>query len=88
MILLDYRKQNGKAYMLLSLSISPSDAITLNAVQNVVTNELPSGVSKQPCKNICESNQPATKADQHDLEYQFNHCVLQDESQNSDKWFS
>jgi hypothetical protein len=56
MLLLDYRKQNGKAYMLLSLSISPSDTITLNAVQNAFTTELPSGDAKQSWKIICEIN--------------------------------
>jgi hypothetical protein len=87
-LLMDIRKQNGKAYMLLSLSISPSDTITFNAVQNAVTTDLPSGDAKQAWKNICEINQPATKADQHDLEQQFNHGVLQDETQNPDKLFS
>jgi hypothetical protein len=83
-LLMDIREQNGKAYMLLSLSISPSDTITINAV----TADLPSGDAKQAWNNICEINQPATKADQHDLEQQFNHCILQDETQNPDKWFS
>jgi hypothetical protein len=88
MILMERRKQNGKAYMLLSLSISPSDTITFNAVQNAVSAYIPSGDVKQAWKNIFEINQPATKSDQHDLEQQFNHCVLQDETQNPDKWFS
>jgi hypothetical protein len=38
-LLMEIRKQNGKAYMLLILSISPSDTITFNAVQNAVTTE-------------------------------------------------
>jgi hypothetical protein len=54
--------------MLLSLSISPSDTITFNAVQNAVLTELPSGDAKQAWKNICEINHPATKTNQHDLE--------------------
>jgi hypothetical protein len=33
-------------------------------------------------------NQPATKADQYDLEQQLDHCKLQDESQNPDLLFS
>jgi hypothetical protein len=68
MLQLDYRKQNGKAYMLLNQSISPSDTITFYAVQSAVTTELPSGDAKQAWKNICEIDQTATKADQHDLE--------------------
>jgi hypothetical protein len=47
-----------------------------------VTDILPSGDVKQTWKNICENNQPVTKADYHDLEQQFNSCVIQDESQN------
>jgi hypothetical protein len=43
MLLLDYRKQNGKANMLLSLNISPSDTVTFNAVHIAVTDTLPSG---------------------------------------------
>jgi hypothetical protein len=45
-ILLERRQQNGKAYMLLSLCISPSDTITFNAVQNAISTELPSGDAK------------------------------------------
>jgi hypothetical protein len=74
--------------MLLSLSISPSDTITINAIQNAATTNLPSADTKQAWKYICEINQLATKADQHDFEQQFNHCILQDESQNPEKWFS
>jgi hypothetical protein len=66
---------NGKAYMLLSLSISPSDSITFNAVQNPLSDRLPLGDTKQAWKNIYEINQLATKADQ-------------DETKNPDKWFS
>jgi hypothetical protein len=72
----------------LSLCISASDTITLNAVQNATIDELPTGDAKKAWQNICETNQPATKADQHDLEKHFNHCVLQDETQNLDKWYS
>jgi hypothetical protein len=79
---------NTKAYMLLSLCIPPNDTITFNAIQNAVTQELLSGDAEQAWKNICEINQPATRADQHDLEQQLNHCVLSDDSQNPDKWFS
>jgi hypothetical protein len=82
------RVANTKAYMLLSLSFSPNDTITFNAIQNAVTQELPSGEAKQAQKNICKINQPDTKAYQHDLEQQFNHCVLSDHSQNPDKWYS
>jgi hypothetical protein len=57
-------------------------------VQNATTDELPKGDAKKAWEDICVFNQPATKADQHDLEQQFNHCVLQDETQNPDKWFS
>jgi hypothetical protein len=67
-LLMDIRKQNVKAYVPLSLSISQSDTITFNAVQNPVTTDLPSGDAKQAWNNICEINQPATKADQHDFE--------------------
>jgi hypothetical protein len=74
--------------MLLSLCISASDTINFNAVQNAVTDDLPTGDAKKERKNICEISQPATKADQHDLEQQFNHCILQDETQNPDRWFS
>jgi hypothetical protein len=88
MILIEGRKQNGKAYMLLGLSTSPSDTITFNAAQNAVSADLPSGDAKQSWKNINEVNQPATKADLHDLEQQFNHCVLKDETQKPDKCFS
>jgi hypothetical protein len=74
--------------MLLSLCISPNDTITFNAIQNSVTLQRPSSDAKQAWKNICEINQPATRADQHDLEQQLNHCVLWDDSQNPDKRFS
>jgi hypothetical protein len=88
MLLMVTSNQNGKAYMLLSLSISPSDTLTFNAVQNAVSTELPSGDAKQAWKNICETNQPTAKENQHGLEQHFHHCVLQDERQNPDKWFS
>jgi hypothetical protein len=85
---MEKRVANTKAYMLLSLCISPNDAITFNAIQNAVTQELPSIDAKQAWTDICEINQPATRADQHDLEQQFNHCVLQDDCQNPDRLFS
>jgi hypothetical protein len=44
---MEARKQNGKSYMLFSLSISPSDTITYNAVQSAVSTDLPSGDAKQ-----------------------------------------
>jgi hypothetical protein len=34
------RAQNAKAYMLLSLSISPSDTVSFGAVQNATTEEI------------------------------------------------
>jgi hypothetical protein len=57
-ILFDYTKQSLKAYMLLSLCVSPSGTITFNPVQNSTADALPSGDIKQKWKNSWENNQP------------------------------
>jgi hypothetical protein len=44
---MEKRVANTKAYMLLSLCISPNDTITFNAIKNAVTQELLSGDAKQ-----------------------------------------
>ena len=82
------RKANKKAYMLLTLSISPNDIVTYDAIQTAVTTELPDGCAKTAWRNICDIYQPATKTEQHELEQQFSRCELKDESENPDKWFS
>jgi hypothetical protein len=49
-----------------------SDTTTFGAVQNATTADLPTGDAKLAWKNVCDIFQPATKADLHDLEQQFN----------------
>ena len=84
-LLENYRNQNTKAYMFLTICIT--DAITFEAVQNAVTDNLPTGDAKLAWKNICNINQPVTASEQHDLEQQFYQCTLADEHTNPDKWF-
>ena len=69
------------------LTICITDAITFEAVQNAVTDNLPSGDAKLAWKNICNINQPVTASEQHDLEQQFYQCTLADEHTNPDNWF-
>jgi hypothetical protein len=46
------RYQNSKAYMLLSLSICPSDTVTFGAVPNATAEEIPVGDLKKAWNNI------------------------------------
>jgi hypothetical protein len=46
------RTQNAKTYMLLSLSISPTDTVTFGAVQNATIEELPTGDAKKSWKYL------------------------------------
>ena len=82
------KKQNKTAFMLLSLSISPSDTTTFGAIQNAKTDDLPKGDAKKAWKNICDINQPISRTELHILEQQFNHCSLPDDNSSPDKWFS
>jgi Reverse transcriptase (RNA-dependent DNA polymerase) len=82
------RKANKKAYMLLTLSISPNDNITYDAIQTAVTIDLPNGCAKTAWQNLSDIYQPATKTEQHELEQQFSRCELKEASENPDKWFS
>jgi hypothetical protein len=82
---LDHRNQNDKAYMLLTLSIT--DPITFEAIQNALTTDLPGEDAKQAWKNICNIYQPSTNTEKHALEQQFYQCILSDENMNPDKWF-
>jgi hypothetical protein len=63
------RTQNAKAYMLHSLSISPSNTIAFGAIQNATTEELPTWDAKKICKNICQINQTTTRTKIHELEW-------------------
>ena len=76
------RKANKKAYMLLTLSISPNDIVTYDAIQTAVTAELPNGCAKTAWQNLSDIYQPATKTEQHELEQQFSRCELKEESEN------
>jgi hypothetical protein len=82
------KTQNVKAYMLLTLSMSPSNTITFGAIQNVPTEELPTGDAKKAWKNICQINHPTTRTELHELEWQFDLCSLTVDNLNPDKWFS
>jgi hypothetical protein len=82
------RKANKKAYMLLTLSISPNNNITYDAIQTAVTIDLPNGCAKTAWQNLCDIYQPATKTEQHELDQQFSCCEIKDESEKPDKWFS
>jgi hypothetical protein len=52
-ILLETGAQNSKAYMLLSLCIIASDSLTFEAIQNAVTDDLPTADAKFTWQNIC-----------------------------------
>jgi hypothetical protein len=49
--------------MLLTLSISPHDIITYDAIQTAVTVDLPNGCAKKAWQNLCDIYQPATKTE-------------------------
>jgi hypothetical protein len=80
------KKQNIKAYLLLTLSVT--DPISYEAIQNATTEELPDGDAKKAFANLCNIFKPVAKTEQHDLEQQFHHCQLTEDSANPDKWFA
>ena len=78
----NYRTQNIKAYMFLTICIT--DPMTFEAIQNATTSDLPGGDEKLAWKNICHIYQQVTISEQHDLEQQFYQCILTDEHMNPD----
>jgi hypothetical protein len=76
------RMANKKAYMILTLSISPNDNKTYDAIQTAVTIDLPNVCAKTAWQNLSDFYQPATKTEQHELEQQFPRCELKEESEN------
>jgi hypothetical protein len=50
------------------LTLSVTDPISYEAIQNATTADLPDGDAKKAFTNLCNIFKPVTKTEQHDLE--------------------
>ena len=82
----EIKKSNDLAIILLTMSMN--DAVSYAAIHNSITSAYKDGNATVAWKNLNNVFKPKSSAQKHELEQQFNHCVLANEDQSPEEWFA